>query len=650
MQNTKGKEMTATTTMTGVDDSYSFLPSDDETDPQEALDRAVAVALHENLNRTHETLKREQQDKPDMYSSNTGKALDFTQKILANHVKMMEMFHILGHSADLSNKFALIKADDIVCLAERLLHRQESFGRDAKDIRVDIGYRYIHREGMSRIRTNGLQSDSTSDYGAGVYTANNPFAAVGTCDGGDKLLLVARLKGLVDSSGGAEETSNGRVFDTVIARSGATDGVCVLSRSSQVIPILKIDSTLVDAESDLGEGNSMIHIYHCHLQNVVDSCFNAEIKKTAVPKVLPSQVTVRKLRASVSIPIPSHISLKPSTKPVPNLNSVLYYSAPEMNNFPTNTDLAVEQAPTNTGQACGKPSVGNLPKRLQIFRKRMRNLMSTNSPRRSWQSSIRELPKGMMLIDADSKPATLVVDSVLYEQNTATPSKHEMQRRHCSHTDNYVAIVPLRSENAAALDSYQRFSFAYACGSTFDVSLTLRQDEQSVSELWSDMFASATFLQRIQMRVKEHSKKCSSCCKTKSAPREKIAIGMMPTGIMRVDELPELVCSGHDAGTISISYRFQNTLIGENSLVTFLPNNEEGRDLLKRLKFAFSRGLTFAFTAPLSNETASSTTWWTIPHKTSLGTGACFGFPDPEYFAVANKELDSLKVPSADKL
>ena len=184
-----------------------------------------------------------------------------------------------------------------------------------------------------------------------------------------------------------------------------------------------------------------------------------------------------------------------------------------------------------------------------------------------------------------------------------------------------------------------------------------------MSELWSDMFASTTFLLRIQMRVQEHSKKCSSCRSWRKIirkPRGKISVGLAPTGIMRIDELPELTCSGYDAGAFLISYRFESGIQkeyhlnqGESFSATYreayLPANEQGRDLLKRLKFAFSRGLTFDVGESITTGTQSSIIWSTIPHKTSLGPGT-FGFPDSEYFAVANKELDSLEVPSADKL
>ena len=437
------------------DESYTFLPSDNELDPQEALDRALAVALQEDLNNSaRETLQRDQ-EKRDMHSSNTGKALSFTQQILANHEKMTETFHILGHSTELIGKFTLVNADDMVYLAERLLRRQESMARAAKDTRVDIGYRYTHSDGMSRIRSNGLQSDATSELGAGIYTTNNPFAALGTGDGGDKLLLVARVKGLVDNSGGTRgKSTNNEAFNTVVDRPGATDEVCVLGRTSQCVPVLQVDSALVDAENDTGEGNSMLHIYHCHLQNVLDSCFNAGKKKTFVAKVLPSQVTVRKLRAPS---IPSHISLKP-TVPIPTLNSVLYYTAPQSvrNAFralPTDADLerqiAVESSLGNTCQACGKAlrgpyAVGRLPKCLHEFHikcllKRMkRNPQSCPA----CNSDIGQLPRSLMLIDVDSKPPTLVLDSATDRQNVTKLSNQEMRQRHCSLTNSFVTIVP----------------------------------------------------------------------------------------------------------------------------------------------------------------------------------------------------------------
>jgi hypothetical protein len=85
--------------------------------------------------------------------------------------------------------------------------------------------------------------------------------------------------------------------------------------------------------------------------------------------------------------------------------------------------------------------------------------------------------------------------------------------------------------------------------------------------------------------------------------------------------------------------------------VAYLPNNLDGRDLLKRLKYAFMHGLTFTVGTSMTTNEQNQCTWSSIHHKTSTSGGVSHhGFPDPNYFYNCNKELDSLNVPSASIL
>jgi Deltex C-terminal domain len=84
--------------------------------------------------------------------------------------------------------------------------------------------------------------------------------------------------------------------------------------------------------------------------------------------------------------------------------------------------------------------------------------------------------------------------------------------------------------------------------------------------------------------------------------------------------------------------------------VAYLPYNTEGRDLLKRLKYAFRCGLTFDVGVSLTNGKDSRVIWSTISHKTSYDGGGPNSFPDPSYIATCNRQLDALKVPKASCL
>jgi deltex-like protein len=77
-----------------------------------------------------------------------------------------------------------------------------------------------------------------------------------------------------------------------------------------------------------------------------------------------------------------------------------------------------------------------------------------------------------------------------------------------------------------------------------------------------------------------------------------------------------------------------------------LPGTAGGFLLLKRLEYAFSRGLTFTVGTSLTTGETNVVTWSSIPHKTLLSEGK-FGYPDDRYFYVCNGQLDALAVPSA---
>lgn len=83
--------------------------------------------------------------------------------------------------------------------------------------------------------------------------------------------------------------------------------------------------------------------------------------------------------------------------------------------------------------------------------------------------------------------------------------------------------------------------------------------------------------------------------------------------------------------------------------IAYLPDTDEGRALVKRLQYAFVHGLTFTVGTSLSTGQHNRIVWASIHHKTSTASGP-HGFPDLGYFFNVNEELDTLHVPSADRL
>ena len=149
---------------------------------------------------------------------------------------------------------------------------------------------------------------------------------------------------------------------------------------------------------------------------------------------------------------------------------------------------------------------------------------------------------------------------------------------------------------------------------------------------------------------------CPVCRKWVGEPQ-----GKCPTGKMIIFFSP-FKCAGYQEDTIVIRYLIYPGMqkryhvnpgvqhSGKNEEV-YLPNNVDGQNLLKRLKYAFQHGLTFTVGTSLSTGMENQCTWSSIHHKTSLSGGiARHGYPDPSYFANCNDELDMLSVPPANLL
>jgi len=152
-----------------------------------------------------------------------------------------------------------------------------------------------------------------------------------------------------------------------------------------------------------------------------------------------------------------------------------------------------------------------------------------------------------------------------------------------------------------------------------------------------------------------HSKKCPSCRKPVGKPQ-----GTMPSGTMTIEWRSDLTCNGFGPGVIMLRYKIETgfqkqyhenpgMLHGSAGRIAYLPDDDQGKQLLKRLKYAFSCGLTFTVGTSLTTGVENSVTWSSIHHKTSLVSGT-HGYPDASYFFNANEELDALDVPSTDDL
>jgi deltex len=152
---------------------------------------------------------------------------------------------------------------------------------------------------------------------------------------------------------------------------------------------------------------------------------------------------------------------------------------------------------------------------------------------------------------------------------------------------------------------------------------------------------------------------CPVCWKSN---RGHVLRGKMPSGKMVVKYSPSDTCAGYSSGSIVIEYVIASGVqecyhdnpgvkYGGVHRVAYLPDTAQGRNLLKRLKYAFRHGLTFKVGVSLATGRDNSVTWASILHKTSRKGGAQrYGYPDPQYFPTCNRQLDALSVPVASSL
>ncbi len=145
-----------------------------------------------------------------------------------------------------------------------------------------------------------------------------------------------------------------------------------------------------------------------------------------------------------------------------------------------------------------------------------------------------------------------------------------------------------------------------------------------------------------------------------------VLFGDMPNGHMYVKVIPGEVmrCVGYNnCDTLVISYsifdgvrdgiKFNGTILPKIKVGTmregYLPNNAEGHEVLRLLRLAFERRLTFTVGTSVTTGATNGVVWNGIHHKTSLRGGPTrYGYPDPKYFNRVKEELAAKGVNAGD--
>ncbi|XP_077992667.1 uncharacterized protein LOC144446720 [Glandiceps talaboti] len=130
-----------------------------------------------------------------------------------------------------------------------------------------------------------------------------------------------------------------------------------------------------------------------------------------------------------------------------------------------------------------------------------------------------------------------------------------------------------------------------------------------------------------------------------------IITGDMPPGTM-TDCVEKSNLPGYPGcGTIVITYTIPSGIQGKEhpnpgkrftgtSRTVFLPDNADGRQVLRLLKIAFDRKLTFTIGTSVTTGLTNTIVWNDIHHKTSrFGGPQAYGYPDPNYLYRVTEEL-----------
>jgi len=546
----------------------------------------------------------------DQYMSNSkeGKAWLAVQEIITLIKNAKEQF--------MTNKNGLkeycvepVMVDDMVFMATDMLDKQEEYVMAGVNGYIDTGYHYTKSQNLTKIRSHGLMTAAErseknvtstlggSYFGDGIYTANNGTNFKGF---GDIGIIVCRLQGnVVRTTGRLMPHQLNRKdslvlkvdVNTVVGDKGATaglrrgiggtmgmgDNICnsegwpidgqfheiVLRSSKQCLPAIRFDEKIRETK----KGKEMIRYLKYSLQQIMDRRFNTGHKKIDLddtPIVIPSR-DVMNMPASIppsnpALAFPFPASSVAAASP--------HFGAPHRSSAPPPFSLATLQAtakprhqrkrPTHWGGFPGSHGSGGFASSLSAPPPFMGGSFgpfggsSSSSDETLHYTAPRCLSKGV------STDAT-----------TAPPSTYD-KNEECA-----ICMEELKT-NCVALK---------VCG---------------------HIFHSACIQQACKVKPQ-----CPTCRKSIGSPQGKCPSGQMTmsTNSMR--------CAGYAVDSIVISYNIPSavqksyhdnpgTRHSGKMETCYLPNNDEGQALLKRLKFAFKHGLTF-----------------TVGQSMTLGTSNC---------------------------
>lgn len=132
--------------------------------------------------------------------------------------------------------------------------------------------------------------------------------------------------------------------------------------------------------------------------------------------------------------------------------------------------------------------------------------------------------------------------------------------------------------------------------------------------------------------------KCPFCAKTSG-----IEIGICPDGTMTTS-IVATPCEGYNEfQSIQILYAIQYSGY-EFNMTAYLPNNEDGNELLRLLQIAFDRRICFTIRTSATND-QKTVLAWNIQHKTAQNGGLTIhSFPDATFMDRCKGELSAFGI------
>jgi len=600
--------------------------------------------IHEILDRKRKSLAEEvkanvkkvrEEEELEFKSSMYGKAWDLVAECIT---LSSQMEHI-----------DTISQDDMVYLAERLLMAQEDFQNRKMPSKVDIAYHHTQSSNLETIRTNGLLSRrereerniyskfNGSACGEGIYCSEDPVRFANQRYG-DTTILLARMKGVESRDWRSNK------FDTSLHHH-----FCVVKSCSQCVPLFKFPSILLgrhvrggdfDAKDDTVNFREKLGCFHQLVQSLLDKIFNDNVATTVnVPWALRSKERgARGMNFNRRSPFPPVITvtkcLTVKDPPVITVTKCLTVkdiescsSVRELENaICDNKSQAIVQAATKRLKTINPTAYARFQKQSH-----MSNLI-TRQTQMNTQQQIQMNP-GQSLLTlllkppshqnqmVQSNPLSIIPDTIRYKApNSLAKTDEDDFCKPCLTYNKLAAHCP--TCNIPLIRNGKVVQIA-KCGHVFH-SICLKNSI-------------------------EKQPYCPICSVPVSNNNWR---GTMPSGTMTISQ-DRSHCDGFLGWqTVVICYTIPSGLqrryhpkpglpFDSNvNDIAYIPASPEGMKLVNRLKFAFSRGLTFKIRD-------SGFVDWAISHKISQKGPS---YPDDSYIARCNNQLDSLNVPSAMEL